>query len=577
MCRAARSWRAEEMLRRAGAAPVLREEARGRHISCRYGGAILFACVCAWDSLCYAQKDCDMRAMHRFFLAASALGWAWCAGAAVSPGNWLSPACTKASPYTFSGAAGGSFAFPSAAYPEWSIFNASASASERERAYTVSAAGDAEGAGMLRFNDGLAADDAAYLALAVRNADGSEFTLEPPAGKLRKDNLYATVRFELSDTAPDADALKAMYPSYADRSPDASGQLPLATAAKLGICVLQDGYFYVSRVRTGTAGSAGTGTPEDFTFEFCKTKHTYAEVGSGAVVIRIEFQSYVDSAEGAVARAFRIFARNASAAEGSPEGAEICLTEGRGYRWIVTEEKGYAFDFSSLEDGDDCQWFYAIDNAWAATGPANFAADGLDAIRQVAFSATAGGFYDAWMLANRSVDGVELLTTYALGSFKPFVSDTGHLFDLYADWAAAYGVTLSDYLEPLEGTLRLRTASGADITEAAFNAFLLNMDPSETAGKPLALTVTGLVTDPETDSVTLTVRGPEGCALATAKAAQVCVRRAATPEALAAAEPVVYAAPVADAQNNLILVLPRTEAGVGELPFMQVSLVPVSK
>ncbi|MGN0855991.1 MAG: hypothetical protein ACI4QJ_01140 [Candidatus Spyradenecus sp.] len=492
-----------------------------------------------------------------------------CALLRAAPGQYLTPACTEAAPYTFADVTATSYTFPTQTYPEWSIYNAGAPASEAPRTYTV--APDDDGIKALCFIPDLADDENAYLTLGIRAENGTDpLSLVPAtaADRFRVDNLYAKVKFVHSAELPDVESLKEMYPSYEASQPD-GGTLPQHQAAKLGVCVLQDGYFYISRVMSGTPTNPGTGTPESLNFDFCKSKHTYAELGDGVVIIRIEFRTFRNSENEPTTRAFRIFARNA--ADGSQE---VCLTEGRGYRWCIEETGSYAFDFSSLERGDDCQWLYAFDNAVASAvtsqAEATLSTDGLESLQQLGFSATAGAFYSAWLEANRQiVAGASLANTYLLGSFAPFVTTNGARFELYADWARTYNVDLTDYLvASASGEPLLLTASAEPTettTEQAFNAFLLDMDPAAEA--TYALTITGIV--PAADgSVTLTVCGPEGSTLA--KNADVCVRRAASLEDVDGAEAITVST-VIDAAGRATLTLPATET---PQPFMQAVLVP---
>ena len=489
-----------------------------------------------------------------------------CALLRAAPGQYLTPACTEAAPYTFADVTEDSFTFPTPDnYPEWSIYNAGALASEASHEYAVEP--DADGNQALCFIQDLADDENAYLALGIREENNTDpLSLVPgtATGRFRVDNLYAKVKFVPSDEPPTVDSLKEMYPSYAERQPE-DGGIPKHQAAKLGVCVLQDGYFYISRVMSGTPSVPGTGTPESLNFDFCQSDYTYAELGGGAVIIRIEFRTFRNSDGEPTTRAFRIFARNA--ADGSPE---VCLTKGRGYRWCIEETGSYAFDFSSLEKGDDCQWLYAFDNAAAAKGDENLLMEGLDSLQQLGFSATDGAFYSAWLEANRQISaGASLANTYLLGSFAPYVTAEGARFDLYADWARTYDVDLTDYLVPsTSGTPLLLAASEEPTettTEQAFNAFLLNMDPAVEA--TYALTITGIV--PAADgSVTLTVCGPEGSTLA--KNADVCVRRAATLDGISGTEALTVPLSI-DGAGRATLTLPATDT---PQPFMQAVLVP---
>lgn len=513
-------------------------------------------------ALFYGQKDCVMK-VNRSLLLLCCLPIG-CALLRAAPGQYLTPACTEAAPYTFADVTEASYTFPKLeTYPEWSIYNAGAPASEAPRTYTV--APDDDGIKALCFIPDLADDENAYLALGIRAEDGTApLSLVPAAAnRFRFDNLYAKVKFVPSAELPDVDSLKEMYPSYAERQPD-GGTLPQHQAAKLGVCVLQDGYFYISRVMSGTPTNPGTGTPESLNFDFCKSEYTYDDVGGGAVIIRIEFRTFRNSVDESTTRAFRIFARNAT--DGSPE---VCLTKGRGYRWCIEETGSYAFDFSSLEQGDDCQWLYAFDNAVAAKADLLLSTDGLESLQQLGFSATDGAFYSAWLDNAQIVAGASLANTYLLGSFAPFVTTNGARFELYADWARTYNVDLTDYLVPSAGGEPLLLAASAEptetTTEQAFNAFLLDMDPAAEA--TYALTITGIV--PAADgSVTLTVCGPEGSTLA--KNADVCVRRAAALDGISGAEALTVPLSI-DAAGRATLTLPATET---PQPFMQAVLVP---
>lgn len=495
-----------------------------------------------------------------------------CALLRAAPGQYLTPACTEAAPYTFADVTEDSFTFPTPDdYPEWSIYNAGALASEAPRTYTV--APDADDIKALCFIPDLADDENAYLTLGIRDTGGSAPLPLVPAStadtddtddRFRVDNLYAKVKFVPSDEPPTVDSLKEMYPSYAKRQPG-GGEIPKHQAAKLGVCVLQDGYFYISRVMSGTPSAPGTGTPESLNFDFCRSDYTYAELGGGAVIIRIEFRTFRNSDDEPTTRAFRIFARNA--VDGSEE---VCLTKGRGYRWRIKKTGSYAFDFSSLEQDDKCEWLYAFDNAAAAKGDENLLMEGLDSLQQLGFSATDGAFYSAWLEANRQISaGASLANTYLLGSFAPYVTAEGARFELYADWARTYNIDLTDYLVPSTSGTPLRLAASEEptetTTEQAFNAFLLNMDPAVEA--TYALTITGIV--PAADgSVTLTVCGPEGSTLA--KNADVCVRRAATLDGISGTEALTVPLSI-DGAGRATLTLPATET---PQPFMQAVLVP---
>lgn len=393
-----------------------------------------------------------------------------------------------------------------------------------------------------------------YLALGIADTDGSPIEMtRDDTNAFRTDNVYAKVRFERSADAPSMDDLRTMYPSYPHGN--------TTVAPKLGLYVDADGYFCVSRIRAGE-----TATQEDTVFEFCTTKVHYTEVSSseGAVVVRVEFQTFAATTTAPSVRGFRIWVRDA-ATDDTEKG--ICLTAGLGYRWTQKDEtKGYTFDFSSLEQGDGCDWFYAIDSAQMGFDM-NMNASALEALNQLAFSATGGGFYSAWLDINGSALTRKTLKNYDFGEFNAFLQ--GNPMDnLVTDWASRYGVDLMQY--GTAKTRRFMAADGADRTHG-FNAFLLDMDPK--AQVEQRLQVTGIV--PAADgSVTLTVRGPEGCVLKNAlrRAGILHVTRAETLEGLAtaASEPISVGELAFDGNAATL-----TLGGDGApKPFMKVTLQP---
>ena len=394
-----------------------------------------------------------------------------------------------------------------------------------------------------------------YLALGIADTDGSPIEMtRDDTNAFRTDNVYAKVRFERSANAPSMDDLRTMYPSYQQTG-------GTAVAPKLGLYVDADGYFCVSRIRAGE-----TATQEDIVFEFCTTKVRYADVSpsEGAVVVRVEFQTFAATTTAPSVRGFRIWVRDAA-----DDAKEICLTAGLGYRWTQDDEtKGYTFDFSSLEQGDGCDWFYAIDSAQAMFDQ-NMNSTALEALNQLAFSATGGGFYSAWLALNGSALTQETLENYAFGDFNAFLQ--GNPMDnLVTDWASRYGVDLMQYATPTG-----RRLMAADDVDKAydFNAFLLDMDPKAQVAQRLQ--VTGIV--PAADgSVTLTVRGPEGCVLKNAlrRAGILRVTRAETLEGLAtAASTVVPVDKLAFDDGSATMGLPPADDGA-PLPFIKVTLQP---
>lgn len=493
-------------------------------------------------------------------------------GLAVGPGNWLSPACTSDSPYTFEGS-GGSIDFPSNAYKEWSIFNASLEESEAKQTYLISKAGDDDyavvGPGMLRFNEANKNDTKAWLSLGISktgtDAKQTPLELSPKAGKIRFDNIYAKVRFVPSAELPNlsiedgAMDLQEMYETYADRNalldPDFDPEvdvLPKPVSAKLGVCVKDDGYFYFTRVYTAPESTANstTGEEEAIKYEFAKSPVAYADVGGGTVIVRIEFQTYIGATEyDYPVRAYRIWVSE-------PGGDELCLSKGLGYRWAITEESGYTFDFDSFEDGEDCDWLFPMDQAYAIKDTTNIS--GIDFIQQLAFNATEGGFYSAWMATDLTIPDQNALAGYTLGAFERYaVPSASANFDAYAAWATSNNVDITEFL------------STSEDTQAAFDAFLLNTSPEVLEETTVALSVTGIVTDKDTNTVTITVRGPEGCDITDIPAAKLCVVRAATLGELATAEPIECTA-IPTTQQTLTVVLPDAD----KYPFMKACLLP---
>ena len=193
----------------------------------------------------------------------------------------------------------------------------------------------------------------------------------------------------------------------------------------------------------------------------------------------------------------------------------------------------------------------------------------LDALNHLAFSATDGGFYAAWLSQN-VVDDAATLSTYATGAFTPFVSTLGAHYDLYVDWASKYNVTLTDWLD---NGVQTFSASTTDWTQHAFDAFLLYMDPE--TNEALRLRVTGVV--PDEDTISFTVVGPEGCNLqdAVTRAARLRIRRAATLAEMATAEAQEYDILFSADGATASFTVPKFEDEV-EQPFMQATLVPVT-
>lgn len=508
-----------------------------------------------------SPESSDMRTPHTWLLITLALGFAWCTFPAYAqqPATWLSPESTEDNPFLVTNGTLGA---------GWSVLNAPDEETQgTELSYTLGTdtLGD-----YLDFAAGnpLGSKESAYLALGIsQNADGAQV---PPemlglgSAAFKTDNIFVKARFERSATAPTMEDLQEMYASYSDR-----GTANKAVAAKVGIYVDIDGYFCLSRVQAGSTDGGSSGSIDALETRWCQTKVTYDSVGAGAVIVRIEFRTfslYPDPDTSAV-RAFRVFVRNADSAGTGAD--EVCLTKGLGYRWTDDPANGgYVFDFSSLEDGDDCQWFYAVDNAAAALGSSINAAT-LDTLSQLAFSASGGGFYSAWMALDGTAVTNEALETYEFGRFSEYYAQDANPMDgLVSDWASRYGVDMMDYATKKQ-TFRTMATNGGTTADPVqgFNAFLLDMDPSLKVEQ--RLTVTGIV--PEEDgTVTLTVRGPEGCNLRNAhsRAGRICVTRAETLDALSGADKELISTPDFNSDGSATLVLKSEKP----MPFMKVTL-----
>ena len=547
---------------------------------------------------------------NTLLLFASALVTAVCSAA----DGFLTPAHTVGARLTFT--PGETVTLPGAT--GWSIFNASSSKVEKATT-TLTAADDTDPdgytPGTLRFSPSaeLQDDENAFLALGIRADETSGDALSiapvnPAVARMRTDILYATLRLIPSDTTPDMDTLTRMYPTYEESMPSAAGD-PIATAAKLGLCVLQDGYFHISRVHGGKDINTATGIPESFQYEFARTRIHYEEapadvdpaeapfyVGNGDVTLKLEFRTFqlppteAGAMPGPINRAFRIFIKPSDA----EDTAYVSLTAGIGYSWEDEMNEGdtainYAFDWSSFERDETCEWLYALDGVTPfrenIDDGLTYNLDTLDTLSELAFSATEGGLIETWLDTNRTAQTAADISTLSLNAlqFTPYLASLQSAeFSAYADWAADYNVTLSDYLPPAQTSTastmrkaRARTATTEEpnlLTQEAFDAFLLYMDPASTEARKL--TITGIV--PEADQITLSICGPEGADLATALRkgiSHIRLYRSATIDALASATPRYYT-PTFDANGIATLVLPMEEEGEAK-PFMKAELVSV--
>lgn len=529
------------------------------------------------------------------------LGLTWGA-LGICAGNYVNPTDNYSSDtaYTF---ANQTSPLALCGLPEWSVFNATDSTYEAALTAatfelledTSAEAGTGATDTYLDFASSSVtqSDETTFLSLVLSNssaaAEAIPLTPTTTTDTYRRDYIYVEMQPVESESLPDMSMLQKMYASASDSAPD-SETYPLA--AKLGLIVGPDGYFYVSRVLSGSGSSAesdsssGTGQAADAQIEWCNTKVAY---GSGRIQVRFEIITYnynisaTDASLASYARAYRVWVKKPSATMWT------CLTTDLGYDWMSATTdggSGYYIDFSRTGD-----WLFFIDETVVAANPDDYSADvfdDLDSLQQIGFSATDGRLYAVWLdLANENADTSvyasmsEAELTAALGSFASYVGAPGSstAADVLAAWMERYGVTFSDLTGDTASTVSLASAvslasttSTSSITESAYEAFLLNI-PTDSAISH-SLVVTGIV--PEENQVTITVQGPafvQGTGsykLTNLEAAEVLIRRSATLDTLEGATPTRYTA-TANSDGSLTFVMPRAEGDV-ELPFMRAEL-----
>ena len=519
---------------------------------------------CALFCAMLSPESSDMRTPHTWLLTVLVLGVAWCTfpAHAQQTATWLNPITNNSETSAYSVTNGTLGA-------EWSVLNAPDQETQDTELSGYTLTPDGTLGSYLDFfaANPLGSQESVYLALGIsRNAndtkqDPIEMDSTMGADGFRTDSIYVKARFERSATAPRMADLQEMYKTYQDRldADPSTGQV-FAVAPKVGIYVDVDGKFCLSRVRAET-----TGTAENLVTEWCQTNVSYDDVGGGAVIVRIEFRTFALQGESMRERAFRVYVRNAN--PDGPGADEVCLTTGLGYQWSSSQEVGYKFDFSSQGD-----WFYALDSAAAVLGdpfsnPIN--TETVETLNQLAFSASGGGFYSAWLAPEGSAVTNEAIEKYDFGRFSEYYAQDANPMDgLVSDWASRYGVDMMDYATPKQA-FRTMAANGGTTADPVqgFNAFLLDMDPSLKVEQ--RLTVTGIVPK-EDGAVTLTVRGPEGCNLrnAISRAGRICVTRAETLDALSGAGKELIKTPGFNSDGSATLELTSDKP----MPFMKVTL-----
>jgi hypothetical protein len=472
----------------------------------------------------------------------------------------------------------------------WCVLNPSTQ-EEEASAQTLEIRSDEEAIPYLSFDRSTLSQEA-FLALRIgtgRVEDGTYkpyalMPLEADINKIVPRALHITSRFEPSAELPSIDLLKKLY---ADRENAEALEGAVFYAAKMGLCVKDDGYFYIARVVADTDLSSGQ--VQSLTFEWAQTNVAYLPepatpiegvtyVGNGRVDVKVLSYAYrAAQDQNGFAIAYCLEVRKAS---DDPDAPYASLSEGLGYSWAIDDggNGAYAIDFSSVGKGP---WLFPLDGASVGThenANGNMDLDTLESLNMVGFSASAGGLYKVELSEGTSVDNINTLAAaYNVGRFATFASLASPTFSLFADWVDRYDVNLSDHLSAKTRTYTMHamyaTDTGCATTEEAFNAFLLDMDPA--ANVTQKLTVTSVT--PTVDEMVLTVTGPEGCSLknALSRAGRLYIKRAATLGELSTAEAlpmdVIDGASLAAHGADILVTLPRYNQGQ-ETPFVQVMI-----
>jgi hypothetical protein len=447
---------------------------------------------------------------------------------------------------------------------------------------------DDEGNNYLSF-DASTLSEEAFLALrigTISNENYTPYVLKPADSETNKiitHELVITSRYEPSADLPSMELMKRLYGSY----DDAIAYSNVAFyAAKMGVCVKDNDYFYIARVKANQDLNTTVGSSLDLTFEWVKTNIVYAPepanpvdgciyVGNGRVDLKVHACTYrAENDPFGFKVAYRLEIRKAS---NNPDDPYVSLSDGLGYIWTDGTEAGtYEIDFTSIGKGE---WLFPIDNASVGTYGndvnGNLDLETLDTWNMVAFSASAGGLYKVELLDKKEIANIsELALLYNVGNFANYATLTSSNFSLFEDWVRRYDVNLTEGLTPLTRSYAF-SASTVDKTSQTFNAFILDMDP--TLDVTQKLTVTAI--RPEQKEMVLTVKGPEGCSLknAISRAGRLYVKRAASLEALANAafEPLVGASIATISEEELLVTLPNKDGE--ELPFVQVTLEAVEE
>lgn len=452
---------------------------------------------------------------------------------------------------------GETLALPGSYANAWMVLNPQTQGEETSNQTLPIEQADGETTPFLGFS-GMTLGKNAYLCFKIGTYDATTKKYTPYALAPAVDNnivpreIILSMRFSPTD-AQSAEDLLTLYKEYDDRN---NYVTPLA--AKLGLYVGDDGYFYVARVSL-------TGEVEDpntmHQYEWVKTAVRYT---GGRVDVRFLSWTYRTSGsadslpEGVTA--YSIYVKT----ETSTDAVWTCLTAGVGYKWEMEPTMGvYMIDFETLGKGE---WLYALDATSLYADATAFSS-----LNAIGFSATAGGLYSASMNEFATIATLASLSSYSLGRFEPYVDLASANYSLFADWAMRYNVRLENYLTK---TSTYQLYSMTDSTEDVFNAFLLDMDPAVETTQKLYVTAVA----PKANTMVLTVEGPEGCSLqsATQRAGRLYIKRATTLADLATAEaqPVdeIVGATIGYDEGAVLLTLPRKNSNGEDLAFASVTL-----
>ncbi len=437
---------------------------------------------------------------------------------------------------------------------------------EEESSFSVK--GDDNGSSYLGF-EGNTLSETTFMCFKIGKTENGTYT---PYSLAPKESNYVfpreillSMRFTPT-SRQQIDVIRKLYRTADDRI-----QMKTPLAAKLGVYVGEDDYFYVARVKA----AATIDDPNEYVW--IKSPISYRDVGSGRVDVKIESYTYRASGHEDIVpegtTAYAIYVRKYS----NPESDDwLCLTEGLGYTWEMDSTSGgYRMDFKSIDNEEISKaarkWLYAID----AT---EFEADttAFTSWNAIGFSADAGGLYSAQIKEREKIVTLQSLslTSLNVGGFESFLDLSSPNYTLFADWVSRYNVDLTENLSAKTTLRSMALSNGLELTEKTFNAFLLDMDP--TLGEQQKLYVKAIA--PKAHKMVLTIEGPASSNLsnATKRAGRLYISRATTIATLATADYValdqIPNASIGYEGGSVIVTLPRTNDNDEEMPFVKVEL-----